>query len=133
MKKRISIGIAVTCLLVAAIVFYKTTLSGPSTGANKNREVYLVCANPKCAKTTTMKMDKYREHMIANGSDPMESMMGMGDTDGPTDYCPQCGELSCYKGMKCEECGEIFPINYALGKDAYKCPKCGYDKYRNLD
>ncbi len=129
MKKRVSIGIAVACLLIAGVILY-TTMSGPGGDTSSNKTVYLVCVNPKCGEITEMTAGKFRDYMAETMKDnPMGPMGMMGPDCGPTIICPVCKELSCYTGEKCEKCGDIFPIDYRRGNDAYKCPKCGYDKY----
>jgi DNA-directed RNA polymerase subunit M/transcription elongation factor TFIIS len=120
MKKKISIGIAVGCIAIAAVITISTYRS--STGVvNPNAPVPMMCVNPQCGNIFELKQSDVV---------PKENADTGGETTGPQAFkCPKCNQMSAYVAIKCSKCGNVFLPNYKDITKYDKCPKCGYSAY----
>ena len=124
-KKPVMIGIIVVCLFVAAAV---TIATRPRKGGIpedfKKETVWLLCRNPNCK--AFFEMNKYDYYKF------MEDYAKTHRMDAPTPLlkCEKCGQESCFEGVKCAKCGNLFKKSWKKGVYADQCPKCGYSKIK---
>ena len=126
LKKRVSIGIAISCLVIAIGITVVTNLDRTG-GGGKAGPIQMLCVNPACNNAFEATEDEFRKLMSGeDGAPPMPMMM----METPTFKCPKCNEKSVYVAMKCEKCGNVFVPNYQNPADYDKCSKCGFSKYQ---
>ena len=116
-KKKVTIGVAVGCIVVAAAITVMTSRGG-SSGPEVSEQVQFLCINPQCGhafESSGEGINKQKTEGIA-----MEEM--------PPVKCPKCGQNSAFPAIKCEKCSNVFIPNYENPKEYDKCPKCGYSK-----
>ncbi|MCX5634033.1 MAG: hypothetical protein NTW93_10235 [Phycisphaerae bacterium] len=119
MKKKISIGIAVGCIAIAAVITIVTYRSGTG-GPNPNASVMLLCTNPQCGNIFELKQSDVAPKETSDG----------GDAAGIRTFkCPKCNQMSGQIAIKCSKCGNVFLPNYKDITIYDKCPKCGYSAY----
>jgi predicted RNA-binding Zn-ribbon protein involved in translation (DUF1610 family) len=122
MKKKVAIGIAVGCIVIAGAIAFMTTRSGSSDSKTKEGQVQFLCINPKCGnafEASEEKLNKLRGD-------------GISMADMPPIKCPKCGQESAYVAIKCEKCGNVFIPNYDNPAEYDKCPKCGFSKREQM-
>ena len=118
-KKYLVIGLAVVCLSVVVVMFYRSFGGGSGGGNTGDRQIALMCAS--CGGFE-VSVDEFREMMSQQGP---EAMMMPGQAAAME--CPQCGKKSCYQAQKCKECEAIFVFGQARDKNyPDRCPKCGF-------
>lgn len=123
-KKKISIGVAVGCIAIAAVITISTYRSSSTGGPNPNASVTLLCANPQCGNIFELKQ---ADVTLKENAD-------IGDTTGPRTFkCPKCNQMSGYIAIKCPKCSNVFLPNYKDMKTYDKCPKCGHSEYEQLN
>jgi DNA-directed RNA polymerase subunit M/transcription elongation factor TFIIS len=116
-KKKVSIGIAIGFIVVAAAITYMTSMGG-SKGPEALGQIQFLCINPQCNnafEASGDEIDRQKKEGISMG-------------DMPPTKCPKCGQNSAFVAIKCEKCGNVFIPNYRNTKEYDKCPKCGYSK-----
>ena len=122
-KKPIMIGVIVACLALAGIITY-TTRSGETggiTSLKRGQEMFLLkCRNPGCEHEHQMDMKDYFVYMKEH-QDPMSMT-------APAIVCPECGEESGYRAVKCEKCGLVFERGTVPNDFVDRCPECKYSK-----
>ena len=116
MKKKISIGVAVGCIAIAAVITISTYRSSSTGGPNPNASVTLLCVNPQCGNIFEVKR-------------PTERVDETDIAGIPAFKCPKCNQMSAQIAIKCPKCGNVFLPNYKDMKTYDKCPKCGYSDY----
>ena len=122
MKKKVAIGIAVGCIVIAAAITIITTRGGSSGGPESGGQVQFLCINPQCGyafESSGEELDKLKSEGIA-----MAEM--------PPLKCPKCGQNSVYAAIKCGKCGNVFIPNYENAEEYDKCPKCGFSKKEQM-
>ena len=123
-KKHLAIGVAVICLLIAGIVFYRTMFAGSAGGGDMgDREIALLCAT--CGGFE-IPADEFRELMSKQGPDMMMGMPGMPGQMMAME-CPKCAKKTCYMAQKCQQCENIFVFGQARDQNyPDRCPKCSF-------
>lgn len=120
-KKPIMIGVIVACLVLAGIITY-TTRSGETGGIEslkRGQEMFLImCRNPGCEHEHQMDMKDFFVYMKEH-QDPMAMTT-------PAIVCPECGEESGYRAVKCEKCGLVFERGTVRNDFVDRCPECKY-------
>jgi hypothetical protein len=120
-KKTVLIVVAAGCLAAAgAIVLSGRARSGADLGAFKGRTMLMICANEECGHQFEMDKKQYFEYHRRN-VDPVSLV-------APGVVCPQCGEQSGFRGVKCEKCGETFFYGTVSGTYRDTCPECGFSR-----
>ena len=120
-KRKIMIGIIAGCFCLALVI----TLFSRSGGERTMGPVQMLCTNPDCGKAFEMSRSDYNKKMEEMAGRGRIGLMG----PAPTFACPYCGEESAYIAIECEECGEVFVMNYVDRNDySDRCPECGYSK-----
>jgi DNA-directed RNA polymerase subunit RPC12/RpoP len=117
-KKKVAIGIAVGCIVIAGAIAFMTTRGGSGDSKTKGKQVQYLCINPKCGNA------------FEAGREVLNRLQeeGISQAEMPPMKCPKCGEDSAYVAIKCEKCGNVFIPNYENPKEYDKCPKCGFSK-----
>lgn len=118
-KKKITIGIAVVCLVLAIAITLGTRGGGRGGGIRKGKR-WVKCVNPDCGAEYQMTNKEYAEEMANVDIDPMISTT-------PALVCQECQEESIYTAIKCsnEECGAVFFRNPDRRDYPDRCPECG--------
>ncbi|MFA6186534.1 MAG: hypothetical protein WC770_04895 [Phycisphaerae bacterium] len=129
LKKRLSIGIAIGCLVLAAGIIVKTNFSGSSSGGAAG-PIHILCVNPKCGQTFDFSEKEFND-MVSKSTGTGSGGMPM-LTEAPVFKCPKCNANSAYVAMKCEKCGNLFVPNYQNPVSYDKCPKCGFSKVQQI-
>jgi len=118
-KKPIMIVVVILCLAVAGIVTYKRVSSKGLDKVDPTKKTWMLCNNPDCGHAVEMNLKEYfqwsEDQYYSTGSVPGY-------------VCPECGEESCFRAVKCNGCGEIFYFKSVPGTYKDKCPKCGYSQ-----
>jgi len=128
-KKRISIGIAVTCIALAIVITVVTNWDGSGGGA-KPGPIQMLCTNEECGYAFELSPEEFRSQIESLG--PM-GMPGMMSPQMPALTCPKCGQQSAYVAQKCEKCGTVFIPDYTVVEDyPDRCPNCGYSKSEEI-
>jgi ribosomal protein S27AE len=120
MKKKISIGVAVGCIAIAAVITISTYRSSSTGGPNPDAPITLLCANPQCGNIFELKQADVA---------PRENVEGTDTAGIPTFKCPKCSQMSAQIAIKCPKCSNVFLPNYKDMKNYDKCPKCGHSEY----
>ena len=122
-KKKITIGIIVACLGLAAIITFATR-EGGGTGTKGSAKIWVKCANPDCEAEYQITRKEYQEQMREQMADGEMMMMMM---TPPALICKECEEESLYIATKCSnsECGAIFFTNTNMEDYPDRCPECG--------
>ena len=123
LKKRLSIGIAIGCLVLAIGITVKTNFSGGGGGSGKAVSVQMLCVNPKCGQAYELSEKELSDVMSESRSGGMPMPM-----ETPVFKCIKCNEKSAYIAMKCEKCNNVFVPDYQNPAVFDKCPKCGFSK-----
>ena len=122
-KKPIMIGVIVACLVLAGIITYATRSKeeGGIASLKRGQEMFLIkCRNPDCEHEWQMDMKDYFVYMKEH-QDPMSMT-------APAIVCPECGEESGYRAVKCEKCGLVFERGTVPNDFVDRCPECKYSK-----
>jgi ribosomal protein S27AE len=120
MKKKISIGVAIGCIAIAAVITISTYRSSGTAGPNPDAAVTLLCTNPQCNNIFELKQSDVA---------PKENGDDVGTGGIRTFKCPKCNQMSGQIAIKCSKCGNVFLPNYKDMTTYDKCPKCGYSAY----
>ena len=122
MKKKVTIGIVIGCIAIAAAITVITNWGSSSGGPKTEGQIQFLCINPKCGyafESSGEELNKLEEQGVSRG-------------DMPPMKCPQCGQNSAYFAIKCGKCGNVFIPNYENPKEYDKCPKCGFSKNEQM-
>ncbi|MGB8226837.1 MAG: hypothetical protein WCE45_08265 [Sedimentisphaerales bacterium] len=120
MKKKISIGVAVGCIAIAAVITISTYRSSSTGGPNPNANVTLLCTNPQCGNIFELKQSDVAPKENADEE----------NTGGIRTFkCPKCNQMTGRVAIKCPKCGNVFLPNLKDITIYDKCPKCGYSTY----
>jgi ssDNA-binding Zn-finger/Zn-ribbon topoisomerase 1 len=121
------VGIAIGCLALAGGIMYFTMFRGEGGGSAGDGKNYLLCANPKCAKSLEMSDKEYTKFIESQGT---QGMMMNPMMMGPMVFqCKFCNQKTMVMATKCEKCKNIFIQNMMAGQNgdyADRCPKCKY-------
>ena len=98
LKKRLTIGIAIGCLVLAIGITVKLN-SGGSSGGGSTGPIQMLCVNPKCGQAYELSEKEFTNMMSQNQGGGMGMPMPM---ETPVFKCTKCGEKSAYIAMKCE-------------------------------
>ncbi len=119
-KKVVMIVIVIACLAAAGIITYVTRSGEGGIRRFAAGEItQLKCNNPDCGHEFEMDQADYLEYLKEH------AVPGMSVPPIP---CPQCGEDSCFRAIKCEKCGKVFFPNTVEARFEDKCPDCGYSE-----
>ena len=112
-KKKVSIALIITCLVLAAGIFVFTRPQ------NKNKgPVQILCTS--CGNQFKLEREEFKKQLLATGLvSPMR-------TEPIPLECPQCGENTAFYATTCAKCGEIFVGDSVSGDFRDRCPECGY-------
>jgi len=123
-KKPLLIGVVIVCLVVAGIITYATRSGGGGEDFSEfqGQTVWLKCANESCGQAFEMdKAEYYKKNNEYMAENPTAMI-------APSFKCPECGEQTAYKAVKCNNCGHIFFPVQKGGDFADRCPKCEYSQ-----
>jgi phage FluMu protein Com len=118
-KKPIMLGVIVVCFVLAGVIYLKTRSGGADYRRLKG-QTWVVCRNDTCGHSWQMDLVDYHE-FIEKNADPRVPL-------APPVTCPECGEPSGYRAVKCAQCGAVFEEGTVPADFADKCPKCGYSQ-----
>ena len=126
-KRKVMIGITVTCTLLAIIFFIAFGTGGGGLSSNIGRKgpVQLLCVNPDCEFDFTLDTDEY----IAQRRE-REPEIPMGPMMVPIPLeCTECGEDSAYVAIACKKCECVFMSEMGESDDYRdRCPECEYSE-----
>lgn len=117
-KNRVSIGIAVICIIVAIAITFTFFRSSDRNSAPTG-PIQLLCTNPQCGYKFELSQEEFAKQMPPMPPMPGNLTMAI--------KCPKCGQQSAYMAVTCEKCKNVFVPNYQAA-EGYpdKCPKCGF-------
>ncbi|MCX5635021.1 MAG: hypothetical protein NTW55_04155 [Planctomycetota bacterium] len=109
-KKPVMIGVVVVCLIVAAVVFIKTSSQDSASTANSQQTIWIKCT--ACGAEYQIDSEKFN---LA-----MEKSTAPLSTQASALVCEKCSKESAYRAEKCPRCEAIFIVD-----STGICPKCG--------
>ena len=121
-KKTVMIGIIVVCLVLAVVIWRKTSSSGSSgiESIKRGQLIWVKCKNPDCGVEYQIEKRDYYEYLQEH-QDPMSM-------SAPVLVCKECGKESVYRAVKCPECEVVFFYGSVPNDFGDRCPKCGYSQ-----
>jgi len=115
-KKPVMIGVIVACLALAVFIWIKWG-SGSKGGLTTVRgQTWMLCRS--CNASWEIPKRDYFKYIEEHVSGPQV----------PPLPCPECGEESGYRAVKCAKCGKIFFYGTMTNTFADQCPDCGYSQ-----
>jgi phage FluMu protein Com len=115
---RVKIVIAITCLILAAVVtFLFTKGRSDNMDSLRGKIVYLKCVY--CGNTSQCSAVEYYDE-VEKRTTPQNAQ--------PLLPCEKCGKDGVALAVKCEKCGNIFLPSESSNVFQDKCPKCGFSK-----
>ena len=126
-KKTCLVCIALLCLICAVAISFSAWSNGSrSLNSLKGQLLWVKCGNPDCG--SVYQMDKKEFYVYVHEHQDPEDVFETLPLP-----CKKCSQLSIYKAVKCEKCGNIFFEGIA-GTDDYsdRCPECAFSKTEQL-
>jgi rubrerythrin len=104
-QKWLTIGGVLIIVLAAGYIAW--SLHKPANSVDLPNGTFWVCK--KCDNHFALSEKALNEHQAKHYGEPLP--------------CPKCGSTELIRSIRCEKCGEYYPMN-RRGADL-KCPKCG--------
>ena len=104
-RKWLIIGGVVVAALIGYIAWF--AIHKPAISADLPDGTFWVCK--KCDNHFAMSEKALNDHQAKHYGEPLP--------------CPKCGSTELIRSIKCQNCGEYYPMN-RRGSEL-KCPKCG--------
>jgi DNA-directed RNA polymerase subunit RPC12/RpoP len=119
-KKKITLAIAIVCILGAAFVTFRNVFKPDNSGIDglKPGVMFLMkCNNPDCGHKYEIDRKEFYEHAQKF---PMAGQI-------PPMACPKCNKASAFHVYRCAKCGNEF---FAVSSKDYedRCPKCSFSQ-----
>jgi hypothetical protein len=120
-RKKVMLALIIVCLVLAIGISVVTNMGGGGgSGSGSNAPVQMLCMNEACEADFELDSEEYRQQMMQGG------MMGPGPMAQMPCECPECGEMSAFRAVKCKECEAVFLQDYTSGDFPDRCPECNY-------
>ena len=119
-RKVVLVALAVACFAGAAVVFVMNRSKGGDLDVFKGQVILLMCKKSECGHVFEMDKKQYYEYLEAN-RDPTT-------LSSPPAQCPECGENSGVRAVRCEKCEEVFFYGAVQGMYRDTCPKCSFSR-----
>lgn len=117
--------LAVLAFAAAGLIFFFTQSDSDQgiESIGKEEQITLMCRNSQCGHVYEMNKREYYSLI--------EEVRRPEQFNWPRIECPECGQKSIDRAVRCQGCDKVFFLYSVLNDYPDRCPYCGYSESEN--